>query len=262
RKVALTIFPDQDDALRVGALLRRANVEPFNDNDPLRGLERAISFPKDVIAIAADTGKLPAAEVITRLREDYRTRRTPIIVFAGDEGFAQAQATYGDEESGVFVVNRSIDALRLRNDLLVGLLSGGGNNRGSQVAKQAAEALDHLSSSTSQFDLSSTTDALISALDDPADDVRIPTCSTLGSLRPMAASPALVRVIEEGSDASVELRFSALVALGNIHRGIGNVDASVLNAVNGALQSNEVRIIEAASRALGVMGIQPAVFRE
>ena len=262
RKVALTIFPEQDDALRVGSLLRRANVEPFNDDDPVRGLERAISFPKDIIAISSDTGKFPAAELIRRLRDDYRTRRTPILVFTGEEGHAQAQATYGDEESGVFVVNRSIDALRLRNDLLVGLLSGSGTSRGANVAMQAAQALRHLASKDTQFDLSSTTDALIGALDDPADEVRIPVCSVLGVLCPPAASAALVRVIEEGDDASVDLRFYALIALGNLHRGVGAVDGSILNAVNGALESSEVRIIEAASRALGVMGVQPAVFRE
>jgi len=262
RKVALTIFPDQDDALRVGSLLRRANVEPFNDDDAVRGLERAISFPKDLIAISADTGEFPAAELIRRLRDDYRTSRTPILVFTAEDGHAQAEATYADEESGVFVVNRAIDPLRLRNDLLVGLLSGSDNSRGANVAMQAAQALRHLSGRASQFDLSSTTDELISALDDPADGVRIPACSTLSHLRPTAASPALVRVIEEGDDASVDLRFYALIALGNIHRGNGNVDGSVLNAINSAMQSNEVKIIEAASRALGVMGVQPAVFRE
>jgi HEAT repeat protein len=262
RKVALTIFPNQDDALLVGSLLRRANIEPFNDHDPVRGLERAISFPKDLIAISSATGQFPAAEVIRRLRNDYRTARTPIIVFANDDGFSMAQATYGDEETGVFVVNRSIDPLRLRNDLLVGLLAGSNDTRGAIVARQAAQALRHLSGKGSQFDLSTTTDALISALDDPADAVRIPTCAVLSALCPAAASAALVRVIEEGDDASVDLRQMALIALGNIHRGTGTVEESVLNAVNTAMKSGEVRIIEAAARALGVMGIQPAVFRE
>ncbi|MEE2890212.1 MAG: HEAT repeat domain-containing protein [Planctomycetota bacterium] len=262
RKVALTIFPDQDDALLIGSLLRRTNIEPFNDADPLRGLERAISFPKDVIAISSDTGKFPTAEVIRRLRGDYRTKRTPIIVFASGDGFAQAQATYNNEESGVFVVDRSIDPLRLRNDLLVGLLAGSDNTRGANVAMQAAQALRHLASRDSQFDLSTTTDALIHALDDPADVVRIPTCTVLAAMCPASASSALVRVIEEGDAASVDLRQMALIALGNIHRGTGMVDESVLNAVNSAMKSSDVKIIEAAARALGVMGIQPAVFKE
>ncbi|MGE4633521.1 MAG: HEAT repeat domain-containing protein [Planctomycetota bacterium] len=262
RKVALTIFPDQDDALLIGSLLRRTNIEPFNDADPLRGLERAISFPKDVIAISSDTGKFPTAEVIRRLRGDYRTKRTPIIVFASGDGFAQAQATYNNEESAVFVVDRSIDPLRLRNDLLVGLLAGSDNTRGANVAMQAAQALRHLASRDSQFDLSTTTDALIHALDDPADVVRIPTCTVLAAMCPASASSALVRVIEEGDAASVDLRQMALIALGNIHRGTGMVDESVLNAVNSAMKSSDVKIIEAAARALGVMGIQPAVFKE
>ncbi|MDE0960095.1 MAG: HEAT repeat domain-containing protein [Planctomycetota bacterium] len=262
RKVALTIFPEQDDSLRVGALLRRANVEPFNDVDALRGLERAISFPKDLIVISSNTGALPAADVIRRLRDDYRTRRTPIIVVADDENFIQSQATYGDEESGVFVVSRSIDALRLRNDLLVGLLSKSSSSRGESVATQAATAIHWMASNETQFDLSTTTDALISALDVPVDAVRIPACDSLAWLSPEAASPALVRVVEEGEDASIHLRVSALAALGNIHRGSGAVDSAVLRAVKGAMESDEVDLIQAASLTLGKIGIQPAVFRQ
>jgi hypothetical protein len=130
------------------------------------------------------------------------------------------------------------------------------------VASQAALSIRFLASSSSKFDLSSTTDALISALDVPSDTVRIPTCHSLSWLAPAAASPALVRVVEEGDDASVDLRVHALIALGNIHRGSGMVEPAVLKAVEGAMASNEVEIIEAASLALGMMGIQPAVFRE
>ena len=256
RKVALTIFPDQDDALRVGALLARANIESFNDEDPLRGLERAVSFSKHIIAISAETGDMPAGEVIARLRKDYRTRRTPILVFADQDSFSQAQQVYGDEESGVFVVNRAIDALRLRNDLLVGLLADSDSSNGQAVAAMAAEALHRMSMPGGGFDLSGAVDGAIRSLDDPSDAVRIPACHALANLRPAAASSALVRIVSEGDAASVELREAALIALGNIHRGAGagGVSPAVIDAVKGAMGSSEVALIQAASRAMGLIG--------
>ena len=256
RKIALTIFPDQDDALRVGSLLSRANIESFNDEDPLRGLERAVSFPKHIIAISAETGEMPAGEVIARLRKDYRTRRTPILVFADQDSFSQAQQVYGDEESGVFVVNRAIDALRLRNDLLVGLLADSDSSNGQMIAAMAAEALHRMSMPGGGFDLSGAVDGAIRALDDPSDAVRIPACHALANLRSTAASDALVRIVSEGDAASVDLREAALTALGNIHRGAGagGVSPAVIDAVKGAMGSSEVALIQAASRAMGLIG--------
>ncbi len=256
RKVALTIFPNQDDSLRVGALLARANIESFNDEDPLRGLERAVSFPKHIIAISAETGSMPAGEVIARLRKDYRTSRTPILVFAAEDNFSQAQQVYGDEESGVFVVNRAIDALRLRNDLLVGLLADADASNGQMIAAQAAKALHRMASHGGGFDLAGAVDGAIRALDDPSDAVRVPCCYALASLRPAAASDALVRIVAEGDAASVDLREAALIALGNIHRGagVGNVAPAVSEVLNAALESSEVKLIKAASRSMGLIG--------
>ncbi|NCF55013.1 MAG: hypothetical protein GWP41_01950 [Planctomycetia bacterium] len=256
RKVALTIFPNQDDALRVGALLARANIEPFNDEDPLRGLERAVSFPKHLIAISSDTGAMPAAELISRLRKDYRTSRTPILVFASDDNFTQALQVYGDEETGVFVVNRSIDALRLRNDLLVGLLADSDASVGQSVAEKAAVALEVMASPGRAFDLNGCVSGAIRALDDPSDAVRIPCCQLLAKLAPLGASDALVRIVAEGDAASVDLRYAALLALGNIHRGAGTsqVAPSVMEVINSAMDTGEVALIQAASRASGLIG--------
>jgi len=268
RRVALTIFPGQDDALRAASLLRRANVESFNDDNGMRGLERASSFPKDLVVLAPELTDIPAAEVIRRLRGDYRTRRTPIIVMAGDGNFTDAKATYADEEAGVFVVNRSIDPIRLRDDLLSGLFDAeeGSRQRGRAIAGRAAEAVLFLASRDSGFDLTVATGALLNGLENPEDSVRIPVCRAVGALGISRANDALARICEESDSSSVDLQVAALRALGDINRGSDTVGPMVERVLDAGVKSDNVRIMRAASRARGVIGnmgsLKPAVFNQ
>ena len=268
RRVALTIFPNQDDALRASSLLRLANVESFNDDNGLRGLERASSFPKDLVVIAPVLEDIPAAEVIRRLRADYRTRRTPIIVMAADDSFTDAKATYADEEAGVFVINRSIDPIRLRDDLLTGLFDAeqGARQRSRLIAGRAAEGILFLASRDSTFDLGVATSALLNGLENPEDSVRIPVCKAVGALGVTKANDALARICEESDSNSVDLQVAALRAIGDINRGSDSVGPTVERVLDAGVQSDNVRIMRAASRAKGVIGnlgsLKPAVFSQ
>ena len=78
----------------------------------------------------------------------------------------------------------------------------------------------------------------------------------LAKLAPQGASDALVRIVAEGDAASVDLRYAALLALGNIHRGAGTsqVAPSVMEVINSAMDTGEVALIQAASRASGLIG--------
>ncbi len=258
RRVALTIIPDVDDALHVAALLERANVTSFNDSTGLGGLQRALSFPKDLIVIAPGLRDLPTAEVIRRLRDDYRTRNTPIIVLSEDEALTENEATYASTEDTILVINRSIEPLRLRDDLLTGILDDEARARDEQLASSAAQALRYLSARDTAFDLGPAAAALVAALENPADTVRIPSCEAIASLKVERASAALVRICQEGDSNSVELRAAAFQSLGQIHRG-GEVTPAVRAALEEGSESDEVLLQRAASRAKGTIG--PAMQR-
>ena len=142
------------------------------------------------------------------------------------------------------------------NDLLVGLLADSDMSNGQMIAAQAASAINRMASPGGGFDLGGVVAGAIRALDDPSDAVRIPCCYALSKLRPVAASDALVRIVAEGDAASVDLRKAALIALGNIHRGAGagNVAPAVVEVLEAAMETSEVDLIQAASRAMGLIG--------
>ena len=256
RRVALTVIPDEDDHLHVAGLLERANINSFNDMTGIGGLQRALSFPKDVIVLAPGLADLPTAELIRRLRDDYRTRSTPIIVVSPDASITENEATYASEENNVLVINRSIDPLRLRDDLLANVLSSDLRAKDEALAADAAETLRYLSARETAFDLAPVGAALVQALENPNDSVRIPSCRAIASLGIARASNALVRICQEGDANSVALRAAAYEPLGQIHRG-GSITPSVRAVLAEGAQLSDVQLQRAASRAMGTIG--PAI---
>jgi len=265
RRVALTVFPDPDDHLHVAAILERANISSYNDASALGGLQRALTFPKDLIVVAPGLPDMPTADLIRRLREDYRTRQTPIIVLSPDEAFGENESIYASAENRILVVNRSVDPLRLRDDLLAGVLADESRERDEAIAARASDALRHLSTRETALDLSIADDALVTALDNPSDAVRIPACEAIAARKIRRAGPALLRICQEGEANSVALRVAALHTLGDIHRGGAGAEAALATLLDEASSSNEVAIQKAASRAKGLIGSAsgpaPAVFK-
>ncbi len=260
RRVALTIFPEEDDQLHVRSLLERANVASFNDETALGGLERALMFPKDLIVVAPGLKDMPTAELIRRFREDYRTKHTPILVISDESEYTENEATYGSAENGILVVNRSIEPLRLRDDLLAGVLADEARERDTMIAARAAETLRYLAARETSFDLSLARDALVAALENPSDTVRIPACRAIASLGILRAGPALVRICQEGEANSLDLRVAALQTIGDIHRGGAQIEPALIAVLDAAVESSEVQLQRAASRAKGM--IAPGIYRE
>ncbi|MGA1202455.1 MAG: HEAT repeat domain-containing protein [Planctomycetota bacterium] len=259
RRVALTVFPNDRDAMLVSGLLENAHIDSFNDNSAIGALDRATSFPKDLIVVAPGLTDMPTAELIRRLRKHYITKTTPIIVMSDEGSFAENEATYGNAEDGIWVVSRGIDPLRMRDDLLSGMLSDEWRERDEALAANAAEALRYLSARETAFNLGAASDALVQALKHPSDSVRLPTCRAIASLGIDGASAALVQICQQGDANSVQLRAAAFKTLGQIHRD-GNVSPAVKAVIEEGSQSSEVEIQRSASRARGAIG--PSVFRD
>lgn len=265
RRVALTVFPDEDDHLHVASVLERANITSYNDPSAIGGLQRALTFPKDLIVLSPGLPDMPTAELIRRLREDYRTRTVPIILLSEDDKFAENEATYASAEKKVLVVNRSVDPLRLRDDLLAGVLADESRARDEAIAARASEALRFLATRETAFDLGSAEDAIVQALENPADSVRIPACQAIASRGIRRAGPVLLRICQEGEANSVALRVAALNALGHIHRGGAGSEGALAALLQEASASSEVAIQQAATTALGLIGSDagpaPAVYK-
>ncbi len=251
RRVALTVFPKEEDHLHAASILERANVSSWNDTTAIGGLERALALPKDLIVLAPGLEDMPTAQLIRRLRSDYRTRNIPIIVMSDDADLAENEATYASEEDGILVINRSIDPLRLRDSLLAGILEGS-KAEDEMIAARAAEAIRYLAARETGFDLSSSELALVSALENPNDTVRIPACRALASLGVKRAEGALVRILQEGDATTPELQVAALKALGDVFRG-ADIQPATRSVLESMGSSSNVQIQRAAHRAKGMI---------
>lgn len=261
-RVALTIIPDQEDALLISGLLRMANLVSFHEATGWDGVQRAMSFPpEDLIVVGAsliggtaENGRidLGTAEVIARLRADYRTKDIPILVLSSDEDLANNQALYVDESNNVQVVNRSIDGNRLRDEIVRPLLNSDDSerDRGVQIATRAAEAIFFLTSRDTLYDLSAAEGALVTVLENRTDSVRIPAARALGALNVDRATPALVRICRDDS-SSVDLLEAALIALGDINQGRGAIDETIQDVLASTLAHSDVRILKASSDTRG-----------
>ncbi|MGE3166211.1 MAG: HEAT repeat domain-containing protein [Planctomycetota bacterium] len=261
-RVALLIVPNEDDSLLIAGTLRKSGVLSFTERTGWDGVERAKSFPpEDLIIVAAGMagGKSPTgmltlgtAEVINRLRADFRTKDIPILVLSSDEQYTANQTVYLDEARNVQVINRGIDAVRLRDDIVLPLFSGDTNERGrgDQIAARAAEALLFLAGRDTAFDLTTAEGALVSVLENRADEVRIAASRALGALRTQRATPSLVRICQDQS-VSQDLLKAALIALGDINRGAGGqADQSMLDLLDSMYghENPEIVKVSAASR--------------
>lgn len=267
-RVALTVIPNQDLALKVSGLLFKSNVIAFNEVDTYQGLQRAQSFPpEDVIVISTDYGKSQGpgsyspAELISRLRADFRTKNIPILVVAEDSKLAAAEQTYANEENNVRVINASIDANRLRDEILKPLLDKDTTerDRDGAISARAAEALLDLASRDNGFDLSAASGALVSVLENRDDSVRVPAARALGILGTERATPALVRICKDDS-TSTNLLGAALIALGDINRGKGSVEPMIQEVIDKAKNHNEPAIMQAGARVEA--SITPAMMRK
>lgn len=271
-RVALLIVPNEDDSLVMAGLLRKAAVFSFFERDGWDGVERAKSFPpEDLIVVAAGIpggrradGKitLGTAEIINRLRADFRTKNIPILVLSSDADYTANQAVYLDESRNVQVVNRGIEASRLRDGVLEPLFSTDATerDRGWQIAARAAEAVLFLAGRDTAFNLDVAQDALVSVLENRGDEVRIAAARALGALRTQRATPALVRICREDSTSQPLLK-AALIALGDINRGAGGqADQAMLDVLDSMLSHENPEILKASADSRGK--IAKAVLRE
>ncbi|MCI0652411.1 MAG: HEAT repeat domain-containing protein [Planctomycetes bacterium] len=257
-RIALTIFPKEEDALHARELLYKSNVTAFNETSPFRGLQRALSFPpKDVIVLSPDiSGEgLTTASLIAKFQTDPRTRTIPILIIADDGAFETAQATYANDAKRVRVVNRSIAWERLRDEVISALCPEDASARaqGIEIAARAARAILFVATRTSIFELLHAEDALVTVLENRSDSVRIPACEALGSLRTLRAAEALTRICKE-ENLSPELHVAALGALGDIHRGKDEVGSGVKEVLHAAFKHSDARVQKAASHAVGKIG--------
>ena len=274
-RLALTVLPNEDDRIRVHGVLSGCSVQSFNEESAYGGLGRARQFPpQDLIVIAAEypaDQKLTTPELIAKLRKDDRTKSTPILVVADDLAFERVRDTYERESDNIRVIARTIEKVRLRDDVLANLWSDDTDARARTVdiASRAAKALHFLATEDETiYDVASAEQALIDVLENRDARVQIPASLALAAMKSDRAVAALTTIITEESAASpedkVDLISCCFKAIGDIQKGKGEIAPEVERALDMGESSESLEVIKAARRARGDIGAglaKPAVLR-
>lgn len=265
-RIALTNFPDEDDALRLHGALKKANTVSVNEKSAIDGLSRAREFPpEDVILLSSNPAGLTAAEMITALRKDYRTKGIPILVVASSGELTKAKGLYEDESRKVWVIDREIEGIRLREDVLEKIWEGdqSARARGNDIAARAATALGRLAAGgPTIFSVHDATKPLSDVLANRDDGVRAPALKALRSLNDPAAVPRVVELLQEGQDNDVNIRVAAYQTLGSLLEGSGQISPEIQQVLEAGEQDSDANIIRAVFDARGQMAAPRASIKD
>lgn len=266
---ALTVYANEFRGLQAAEALSASNVTAVNVTGAWNALARAKSYPHDVLVISTEIEDNSAAELIVRLRKDYRTKNVPIFVQVATEGedaFLAAKEIYEREGNGVTVIPFTISGETLRDDFLKPIFESQDTirSRSANIAVQASDALRYLATRDTALDLAGVETALREAIEDLSrpDSVRIPACQAVAALKvdSEGIQGALVGIFNE-ERVSDELKVAALQTLGQINRGRDSVSEDVARVIEASTTADNPQIAKAASRAKGAIGLRSAIMK-
>ena len=195
-RVAHKVMGNPDNINRFGRLLADLNVESYsNSKDTESGLTRASQLPPDLILIdemvrssVASSNVTPINFFINRIRKDFRTAETPIVVVLESGSFNEQKKIYQNEENRVYVVSHDVDKSRLKESVLLPLFEGVEDAKGLalELGTLAARVLEELSSTNSEFPVGGSIEILERVIVNRPDPIKIHCLGVLGNLRDQA----------------------------------------------------------------------------
>jgi HEAT repeat protein len=263
-RVILIIEPDEQIANRMVGFIRDIGYMPIWERDDLAGLSRVKRFPtQDLVIIATDLPHYKAFEIIDALKEDYRTKDTPVFVMCPETELRQTSALYTGRADDVIV--KKIEKETLRNRIDAAFQTERARKdapaRAIQIAKMGAEALGVVDLSNPNFDAKQAIRPLEEVLmkgttDQPKrldyDVVRLPALAALGRLGEDARGTldTLCSIFSNKTNKK-EIRCAAADAIGEICRPTEEGTPMVLTSLSEGLSDPELDIQRAAAKALG-----------
>jgi HEAT repeat protein/DNA-binding response OmpR family regulator len=263
-RVILVIENDHQIANRIMEFIREIGYMPVLENNGLNGLTRAKSFPtQDLIIISTDLPDMKAFEIIDALKEDYRTKDTPIFVMAPEARMRVVSGLYAGKSDDV--IENKIDKMALRDKLdrafALPQARQDAPARAIEIARKAAVALGNIDLDNINFDAMLAIGPLEEVLqrgttDQPRrldyDVVRLPAMYALGRLgEPARGTLGTLCDIFENDNNKKEIRVGAGDAIGEIIRPRHVGTARVYTVLREGLNDSELEIQNAAAKALG-----------
>lgn len=264
-RVILVIENDLQIANRLVQFIREIGYMPVLERDGLNGLTRAKSFPtQDLVIISTELPDMKAFEIIDALREDYRTKDTPIFVTAPETRLRVIRGLYAGRADDI--VNNKIDKLALRDKLDKAFTLPQARQdapaRAIEIARKAAEALAHIDLKNANY---SNWTLAVGPLEEVCqkgttnqprrldyDVVRLPAMVALGRMGESARGTldTLCDIFSNDNNKK-EIRVGAADAIGGIIRPTHKGSALVYTTLREGLNDRELEVQNAAAKALG-----------
>jgi len=220
---------------------------------------KAMAAAKEVSGVdVAVLGRKPeAADIITQLRVQPEYNALPIVVAGGDE--ALRQMAKFDERLFLLPAEPAADVLGPM--VAEAIRSGVGRSLTAEEsvmwAVGAADAIRMLGlTGNKTFDISLTEKALIEALDDPRQPVRVAAADALAIMNDEQAQRAIAR-LANNAEVDAAVRTAAYGALASSLQTHGRLllDRHVKATLDVVTTDGPHGIREAAAKALGAMGL-------
>ncbi|MBI5365585.1 MAG: HEAT repeat domain-containing protein, partial [Planctomycetes bacterium] len=271
-RTILVVDPDPEVRNRLKAEIIKLGYFPTEAATGIDGILKAKNFPgEDAILLDSKTAGtvIFAATVLNKdhtqtvfdsIKEDVRSKATPVIILATADGMEQAKSIFKDLPSGYLVKSPAYlsgpeDRALLKTELEKLFASEeaqkDGKARAQQVVESAAWSLSKIDPNNAVFDRVEAVQALIGNLNDRPDSTRAAAAKALGRIGDPTAIEPLSKVFEVKENAK-EVRVAAGQGLAGVFRNSHALASDPVFAVlKGALMEEEFEVSSAAADALG-----------
>ena len=257
-RVVLVVSRDVQVRNRISAHVRELNHLPVPVATGREAVIRARATPvQDVILVHTELNDggmaddFSVAEFIQQIVKDYRSAGTPMIVLTPRRKVGERRSLYPDAKA---VVAEDIDPVLLKSELE--RLWSGVNARSfdpklqaTAVARAAAQAIADADPRTSLFKLAAATPALLEAVRQQPDEVRVAALYALGKLRARSAVDEVTLVFDNERNGA-DVRVAAAYCLGEALRG-APVPEKVFASLSRAMANADARLYRACGEAFG-----------
>jgi len=255
QKTALMAIADQELANRVKDSIRAAGYEVIDKPDPSAAIAEAHrSAGVDVVVLATRPSPV---EVINTLRQDSLLATLPVVMV----GTTEAVKALAAKDLRIVQIETSADSQAIATGLAKasGLASGEKmtDQQAADWSVQAANAVEYLGATSNKvYDITRAAPALINAVNDQREEVRLASLAALAVMELADAQRAIATAaVDDSNDEG--LRIEAFNNLSASLRRFGNqlTDELAEAVIQVVVGDGSSELLSAAAQALGAMDL-------
>lgn len=269
RTSAVLVDRNLDHRNKVKALLRDNGCDVVD----AESLGKALSASSkqggvDLIVLASNISTPETSKSISTIRANPALSLTPIILVAKPDELLAARNLAKTDSQIVVLPEEKLDAKGISTAIKSAFTKSSGGLVSEEEAAQwsirASKCLKLLAMTNNPvYDLTDATTALISALSDKRDEVRVAAAQALAEFPSIKAQRAITNLALDGS-APESVRIAAFEAASESFRQFGNqlTDDQINEIINEVTGTGSLKIRNAAAQAMGALSLRAEKVRQ